>query len=425
MSKTPLVSIIIPCYNAAARLEACLQSCLRQTYPDLEIIVVDNNSTDGSLEIAYSLASTTSNQVRVLQEKQQGVNYARNCGLLQSQGDYIQWLDADDELTPNKIALLLAALEQDRQFDIAYGDWEWCFYQNEQCQHRLLFNSQQLDDPLRYFLLHYWHPPHAYLLRRSAAQRLNQEQAWHPQRQVNTDLEYFTLAAILGLRFLSVPGATVCYNHWSDKQTSRSTSYWQRVQSTKQMAVRFEYYAKEQQFYQLSPEHWFLLRLNWDFWKLAPTQLFQEAEQCFWLQHRFNNIGMTLTPAEARIVLVMNQLGSVDTLMGHTNQIIRFLWKQAVLQPSTNQTSVAEILSLWVGLLPDSQPISLIEKPLVSASQQVAKLHSLISAVPLHAPLFTQQRAAILRLLSKLQVTGLLKQVMPKTSQNMAADNPI
>ncbi len=425
IERQPLVSIIIPCHNAGKMIERCLSSCFQQVYPHIEIIIVDNNSTDNSIKLAQELVSTTEHCVIFTQCQQQGVNHARNHGFNIAQGDYIQWLDADDELTPNKIALLLAALELDYQFDIAYGDWEWCFYQNDQCQHRLLFNSMQLDDPLRYLLLQYWHPPHAYLLRHNAAQRLNEIQAWHQKTRVNTDLEYFTLAAALGLRFLHVPEAIVRYNHWSQEQTSRSTLYWERVQSTKQMAVRFVNYATKERLQQLSAEHWFLLRLNWDFWKLAPTQLFQEGKRYFWLQHRSKNVGMTLTPAETRIVMAMSQLGATDTLMGHTNQIIRLLWKQVVLEPSINETSAAEALSRWVGLLPDSQPISLTDRPLLPVTEEVTKLHTLISAVPLHAPLYTEQREAILQLLDKLRIAGLLKQVMPKTSIEIPSENMI
>lgn len=411
----PLVSIIIPCYNAGKMIERCLHSCFQQVYPNIEIIIVDNNSTDDSILIARELASTKQHRVIFTQCSSSGVNYARNHGFTLATGDYIQWLDADDELTSSKIALQVAALEQNRNFDIAYGDWEWCFYENGEFQRSLVFKSQRLDDPLRYFLLQYWYPPHVYLLRRSAALRLDEIQAWQPQTQVNTDTEYFTLAAILGLRFLQVPGAIVRYNHWSSTQTSRTTPYWERVQNIKQMAARFQYHGTEQLKEQLSAEHWFLLRLNWDFWRLAPTQLLLEGERCFWFKHLSKNIGMTLTPAEARIVLAMKQLDGVDTLIGHTNQIIRLLWKQVVLQPGVNETNFAEALSRCVGLLPHSQPVNLAEIALQSPpDQEVANLHIQISVVPLQAPLFTEQRFAILRLLDKLRVAGFLNRVILK-----------
>ncbi|MBG1266329.1 glycosyltransferase [Nostoc sp. WHI] len=415
----PLVSIIIPCQNAGKMIKRCLSSCFQQVYPHLEIIIVDNNSTDDSIQIAKQLAEATEHRVIFTQCQQIGVNSARKHGFTIAQGSYIQWLDADDELTPNKIALQVNALEQNRQFDIAYGSWEWCFYQNDQYQHKLVFPSENLNDPLRYLLLQYWHPPHAYLLCRSAAQQLNQMQAWHPQRQINTDLEYFTLASVLGLRFLNVPTATVRYNHWSETQTSRSTPYWQRVQSLKQIAVRFQHYATEQQVQQLSVEHRFLLGLNWDFWSLAPIQIRQEGKACFWLQHLSKAVGMTLTPAEARIVLAMKYLGSVDTLMGHTNQIIRFLWKQVVLHPEVYKMSVTEALSVYVGLLLDND-LTFSEKPLLPPSQSSINLLNLITTVPLQAPLFTEQREAILRILDKLRVTGLLMQVTPKTSKQVS-----
>ncbi|MCC5638755.1 glycosyltransferase family 2 protein [Nostoc sp. CHAB 5844] len=405
----PLVSIIIPCYNAAKMIERCLISCFQQVYHNIEIIIVDNNSTDDSIVIARQLIKTTDKRVIVASCQHQGVNHARNYGFTLARGDYIQWLDADDELTPNKIALQVEALKQNQQFDIAYGSWEWLFYQNSQCQRQLLFYSQHLNDPLRYFLLHYWHPPHAYLLTRSAAQKLHEVQAWHTQRQVNTDMEYFSLAAILALRFLHVPETTVRYNHWSNTQISRSVAYEKRVQSWKQMGLHFQHYATEQ----LTPEQWFLLKLNWDFWKLAPTQLLPEGKRCFWLKHLSKNIGMTLTAAETKIVLAMNQLSGVDTLMGHTNQIIRFLWKQVVLQPEINQVGIGQALSQCVGLLADNQPVNLIEQPLLSlANQEAENLHSLISGVPLHAPLFTEQRFIILKLVDKLRVAGFLNQVI-------------
>lgn len=408
-----LVSIIIPCYNADIMIARCLQSCFEQIYPNVEIIIVDNNSTDNSIKIARELASTTQHRVIFTHCYSQGQNYARNHGLTKATGDYIQWLDADDELTPNKIALQVAALEQYPDFDISYGDWNWCFFnQNGQCERTLVFNSQQLDDPLRYLLLHYWYPPHTYLLRRSAAQRLDEITAWNPCTEVNTDTEYFTLAACIGLRFLYVPNASVRYNDWSNNQTNRYTPCSRSVQSLKQMTVRFLHYAVEQLKERLTTEHWFLLRLNWDFWKLAPTQLFQSGEQCFWLKHQQKNVGMTLTPAEARIVLAMNQLGSIDTLRGHTNQIVHFLWKQAVQQSNINATNVTTLLSKWVGLIPDNQPLAPLNQ--LMQTTEAAYEHTIIDVVPLQTPLFTQERFAVLRFLDKLRVAGLLVQEMPQ-----------
>ena len=103
---------------------------------------------------------------------QRGANRARNLGYTEAKGEYIQWLDADDELGRDKIERQVTALEQQPQFDIACSDWEWCFYDQGSCQWRLEFSGQCWTDPVQQHLLHHWHPPHAYLLRRAAADRL-------------------------------------------------------------------------------------------------------------------------------------------------------------------------------------------------------------------------------------------------------------
>ena len=98
------VSIIIPAYNVEKYLEECVHSALAQTYESIkEIIIVDNNSTDNTLQIAEKLKSKHSEKIKVFQQKKQGANAARNMGLKNSTGDWIQFLDADDLLLPGKI----------------------------------------------------------------------------------------------------------------------------------------------------------------------------------------------------------------------------------------------------------------------------------------------------------------------------------
>src|SRR4051812_10472186 len=96
----PLVSIVIPAYNAERWIAYTLQSAIGQTWPHKEIIVVDDGSTDRTGEIARRFAS---NEISVVSIPNQGAAAARNHGLHLSQGDYIQWLDADDVLAPDKI----------------------------------------------------------------------------------------------------------------------------------------------------------------------------------------------------------------------------------------------------------------------------------------------------------------------------------
>ena len=96
------VSVIVPVYNAQDFIEECYQSILSQTFPVSQIIFVDNNSKDKSLDLLNQF-SLNDKRVIVLQEQKQGASAARNKGLSLADGDYIQFLDADDLLEEDKI----------------------------------------------------------------------------------------------------------------------------------------------------------------------------------------------------------------------------------------------------------------------------------------------------------------------------------
>ena len=106
---TPLVSILIPAYNAERWIAETIRSALGQTWPRKEIIVVDDGSTDQTRSIVQKLASKA---VSVITQENQGVCAARNKAYELCQGDYIQWLDADDLLSPDKVAKQMEAAEQ-------------------------------------------------------------------------------------------------------------------------------------------------------------------------------------------------------------------------------------------------------------------------------------------------------------------------
>src|SRR5512138_2951718 len=103
----PLVSILIPAYNSEQLIEESLRSALAQSWPNKEIIVVDDGSLDRTFEVAKRFESKT---LKVVTQPNQGAAAARNKAFSLSQGDYIQWLDADDLLAPEKIASQLSML---------------------------------------------------------------------------------------------------------------------------------------------------------------------------------------------------------------------------------------------------------------------------------------------------------------------------
>lgn len=119
----PLVSVIMPAYNAAATIEEALQSALKQTYRPLEVVVVDDGSTDATADIVQQRFGE---QVRLLREPHRGRASARNTALLAAKGDLIQFLDADDLLEPAKVSAQVAYLVDQPGIDVVYGDIE-CF----------------------------------------------------------------------------------------------------------------------------------------------------------------------------------------------------------------------------------------------------------------------------------------------------------
>ncbi|MDR3695463.1 glycosyltransferase [Mucilaginibacter sp.] len=104
-----LVSIIIPIYNAEKNLAACLDSAINQTWKNTEIIMVDDGSSDSSLSVAQKYAD--GKKIILISQKNSGASVARNMGLKVAKGEYIQFLDADDLLNPEKIESQVNVLE--------------------------------------------------------------------------------------------------------------------------------------------------------------------------------------------------------------------------------------------------------------------------------------------------------------------------
>ena len=108
---SPLVSVIVPVYNTERYLERCLESIASQTYTDLEVIIVDDGSTDRSPEICQHYVALDSRFTYHRQENQ-GVSAARNAGLDRATGQYVSIVDSDDWLEPDLYAVALAAIQK-------------------------------------------------------------------------------------------------------------------------------------------------------------------------------------------------------------------------------------------------------------------------------------------------------------------------
>ena len=115
------ISIITPCYNAAPYIANTIQSVQNQTISDWEMIIVDDGSSDNSVEIIQKIIAQDS-RIKLIQKENGGSASARNMGLSVAQGEFIQFLDADDTISLDKLELQSNILEQ-KKMDVVYSDF--------------------------------------------------------------------------------------------------------------------------------------------------------------------------------------------------------------------------------------------------------------------------------------------------------------
>ncbi len=116
------VSVIVPAYQAEATLAACLDSLRAQTMDDIEVLVIDDGSTDRTGGIADRVADADA-RVRVIHQPNRGVSAARNAGILAAAGEYIAFADADDTLPPDALQRLVTVADA-READLVTGDYD-------------------------------------------------------------------------------------------------------------------------------------------------------------------------------------------------------------------------------------------------------------------------------------------------------------
>ena len=119
-SQSPLVSVIIPAYNAEQFIAQAIQSVLNQTFRSFEIIVIDDGSTDKTKEFLQKFHS----QIRCVCQKNQGPSLARNAGIKVAQGEYICFLDADDFWTPEKLEMQISFMKGKQDIALVFSDHE-------------------------------------------------------------------------------------------------------------------------------------------------------------------------------------------------------------------------------------------------------------------------------------------------------------
>lgn len=130
-----LISIIVPCYNQAHFLEACLQSVMEQSYQNWECIIVNDGSPDNTAEIASNWIKKD-NRFQYFYKENGGLSSARNAGIKQAKGEFIQLLDSDDLLQKDKLKIQIEAFLDDDEIDISVSGYR--YFENNASELKIL-----------------------------------------------------------------------------------------------------------------------------------------------------------------------------------------------------------------------------------------------------------------------------------------------
>jgi glycosyltransferase involved in cell wall biosynthesis len=217
----PLVSVLIPAYNAERFLAETMRSALAQTWQAKEIIVVDDGSRDGTLAIARSFEALG---VKVIAQENRGQCAARNAAVAASQGELLEFLDADDLLQPDKLEVQIRRLQEEGFDCVTSGHWER-FYKTpgDGC---FLPEPMWTDlDPVDW-LVSAWERqrmmhPAAWLVPRTVADRAG---PWDESLSLIDDFEYFARVVLACRRVLFCPDAMSWYRSGIQGSMSGSKS---------------------------------------------------------------------------------------------------------------------------------------------------------------------------------------------------------
>lgn len=217
-----LVSILIPSYNAEQWIVETIESALSQTWNNKEIIIVDDGSTDETLQIAKKFESTL---VKVISQENRGANVARNKALEFAQGDYIQWLDADDVLSPDKVEKQMMAKNDGANTQVLLtSSWGKFYYRRKNA----IFSPTNLWcdlDPIEWLIIKFndgvWMNPATWLVSRELTELAG---PWDERLVRDQDGEYISRVVSKSEKVKFVPEAKSYYRQCNPKSLSRHLS---------------------------------------------------------------------------------------------------------------------------------------------------------------------------------------------------------
>jgi glycosyltransferase involved in cell wall biosynthesis len=219
----PLVSIIIPCYNAGRWLAATLESALGQSYPHCEIIVVDDGSTDDSLKVARSFSARG---LLVFSQANAGQCAACNHAFRQAKGSFIKYLDADDLLSPDAVAIQVAALVTRPSGRLAYGEWARFHRGPTEAVFQPRPGWHDSDSPADW-ICETWRdtePMYQCALWLIPRDLITRAGGWDERLSLINDFEFFTRLVLASSGIVHTPGARLYYRSGLPGSLSQRTS---------------------------------------------------------------------------------------------------------------------------------------------------------------------------------------------------------
>ena len=198
-----LVSVIIPVYSRDALIIEAIESIHNQTYRPIECIVVDDGSTDNTIKTVENLIDQNTDdafEIKLIKQDNSGAPSARNNGIKNASGEFIQFLDSDDLLYPNKIKDQVSVLQNYEKIDGLYGNWHHGTKENH-----VLIKGEKWDNPIDQFyggrVIHTL----SFLFRRSF---INTIGPWDENLKRNQEIDYFLRGALAGGNFEYLPKIT-------------------------------------------------------------------------------------------------------------------------------------------------------------------------------------------------------------------------
>ena len=211
--------MIVPAFNRCGMLPEAIDSVLAQSYRPIEVILINDGSDDGTWTLMQSLAQKYPGMIHAWRQENAGPGAARNLGLTMARGEYIQYLDSDDLLEPEKFEVQIRALQANPDAALAYGETQRIDTASGQSR-VWARTSEDIDDIFPSFLMKRGWDTNAPLWRRTACEELA---PWLPLRCME-DWEHDVRAGLLGMKAVRVPNHVATVRDHQDERASAMNS---------------------------------------------------------------------------------------------------------------------------------------------------------------------------------------------------------